>query len=296
MSTGILRGRNHVGASASIQPLAAVGEVAPLAVLWFSGIGVTPLSAFAVFCFGNVLGLLAGAWCTVRTTPRLTESDRAGEGASEAPPGARRLLGFSMWLAAATIGISAMPLVMRFAAALDSYTVVAMIDVALVLLSVPQRVGTVIVQAVIPHATRAIGNGEAQLTISRREHEIMIVPFALAAIAIAFTPAVSIAFHAIGRPEYAGAGGYFALALLAGPARILYGLVQGVLVAHGDGRFLAVNSLSVTVAASVGIFAAAALGSTMTGFAVFVAACWAVYLRSLARAKQLAAAPEPLSA
>jgi O-antigen/teichoic acid export membrane protein len=288
LSTGILRGRRRVVAAASIQPIGAVAEVTPLVALWLSGLGVTPLSAFAVFCFGNLVGLGAGVFCTARTAPRPAEIARSSASLLDSVPNARQLLGFSLWLAAATIGIAAMPLVMRFAAALDSYTVVAMIDVALVLLSIPQRIGTVIVQAVIPHATRAIGSGEGHLTISRREHLLMIVPFVLAATVVAFTPLVGLMFGVIGRPEYANAAGYLALALLAGPARILYGLVQGILVAHGEGRFLARNSLSITVLASAGIFAAAALGSTMAAFAIFVAACWAVYLNSFLRAKELA--------
>lgn len=296
LTTGILRGRRHVVAAASIQPIAAVGEVAPLAILWLSGLGVTPLSAFAVFCFGNVIGLVAGAICTLRTNPRVDASQTSGKSALGSPPDARQLLGFSMWLAAATVGISAMPLIMRFAAAFDSYTVVAMIDVALVLLSIPQRVGTVIVQAVIPHATRAIDRGEGHLTISRREHLVMIVPFVLGAAIVGFTPLVSTVFHAIGKPGYSHAAGYFALALLAGPPRILYGLVQGILVAHGEGRFLARNSLSVTVFASLAIFAVAALGSIMSAFAVFVAACWLVYINSFLRAKQMATASTALAA
>ncbi len=290
VTAGILRGRGRVGAAASIQPIAAVGEVAPLAVLWLSGVGVTPLSAFGVFCAGNVLGLLAGTLCTIRTRPYAKPEDSVA-----AVPTVRELLGFSMWLGVATIGVAVMPLVMRFAAALDSYSVVAVVDVALVLLSVPQRIGTVIVQAVIPHATRALGNSEESLTISRREHLFMVVPFLAVAAIVAFTPVVGSVFSLLGRPGYATGANYLALALLAGPARILYGLVQGILVAHGEGRFLARVSLSITVVSTAAIFAAAALGSTLVAFAFFVIACWAVYLQTLARAHHLdadgAAAP-----
>lgn len=296
VTTGILRGRGRMISAASIQPIAAIGEVAPLAILWLSGLGVTPLSAFGVFCLGNVIGLLAGIFCTVRTTPRVSAAEHSVKNALGSVPSARELLGFSMWLAAATVGVAVMPLVMRFAAAFDSYTVVAIIDVALVLLSIPQRVGTVIVQAVIPHATRALGEGEVNLTISPWEHVAMIAPFVVGAIVVGFTPIMGSLFDLLGRPQYTQGAGYFALALLAGPARILYGLVQGILVAHGDGRFLARNSLSITVVASGAIFLAAALGSTMVAFAVFVAACWAVYLNGLARVKRLTSAPRPLPA
>jgi O-antigen/teichoic acid export membrane protein len=284
LAMGILRGRGRMGASASILPIAAVAEAGPLVLIWLLGVGVTAQSAFGLFCMGNVVGLIAGVFLTRRTAPRrmsdavLPEMDA---------PSARELLGFSMWLGAATIGVAMLPLLVRSAAALDSYTVVAMIDIAIVLLSIPQRVGTVILMAVVPHATRAINGEGLRLTISRRENVALAAPFALAAAIVAFTPIVSWLFDALGRPTYAQSAGYLALALLAGPARILYGVVEGVLIAHGEGRFLAAMALSITVVASGIIFAAAAVGRPMVAFAVFVAALWAIYLAGLARIVRL---------
>jgi O-antigen/teichoic acid export membrane protein len=284
LTMGILRGRGRIGASASILPIAAVAEAGPLAVMWLSGLGVTMQSAFGLFCLGNVIGLCAGVFFTLRTAPRRTSSTALPR---EDVPSARELLGFSMWLGAATVGVAMLPLVIRLAAALDSYTVVAMIDVAVVLLSIPQRVGAVILMAVVPHAVRAIGRGGVKLTISRRENMIMIAPFVLVAGIVAFTPILSWLFDALGRPVYAKGAEYLALALLAGPARILYGVVEGVLIAHGEGRFLAVMALSITAVASGMIFAATALGSPMVAFAVFVAALWVIYLAGLMRISRL---------
>ena len=192
-----------------------------------------------------------------------------------------------MWLGAAAVGIASLPLAVRLAAALDSYTVVAIVDVALVLLSVPLRMGAVIVSAVVPHASRALNKGTENITISRREQLIVIVPFVVAAIIVSFTPIVGWLFDSLGRPEYGKSAVYLALALLAGPARVLYGLVEGVLVAHGEGRFLAFNSLSIAVVASGTILAAAALGSMVVAFAIFVVACWAVYVFGLRRIHRL---------
>lgn len=284
LTTGIMRGRGHLVWAASILPIAALSEVGLLATMWTTGVHITPLSAFTVFCLGNVIGLIVGAFCTIRTAPPRARDTGAS---ADATPTPREMLDFSLWLGAATVGVALMPLVMRFAATLDSYTVVAMIDVVLVILAIPQRVGIVIVSAVVPHATRALDRGDVTLTISRREHAAAILPFVLAATIVAFTPIMEWLFDALGRPEYAKGSGYLALALLAGPARILYGLVEGVLVAHGQGRFLAINSLSTALFASGIIFAATALGSTMAAFAVFVAACWGVYLRGLVRINRL---------
>jgi len=192
-----------------------------------------------------------------------------------------------MWLAAATMGITILPLVVRLAAAIDSYTVVAIVDVALVLLSVPLRMGAVLVGAVVPHATRALNKGDKNITISHREQLIVIVPFVLAAIIVASTPIVGWLFDSLGRPEYAQSAVYLALALLAGPARVLYGLVEGVLVAHGEGKFLAFNSLLIAAVASVMVLAAATLGSMVIAFAVFVVACWTVYVCGLRRIRRL---------
>jgi O-antigen/teichoic acid export membrane protein len=296
IAMGILRGRGRMGSVAVMTPIAGIGEVTLLAALWLSGLGVTELSAFGVFCIGNVIGLGAGIFYTLRTDPKRASNYVAPtHDELAAVPTSRQLLGFSMWLGAATVGIAALPLIVRFAAALDSYTVVAIVDVALVLLTVPQRMGAVVVSAVIPHAARTLKRGDATTTISRQEHLIVIAPFVLAAIGVAFTPVVGWLFDLLGRPEYAKSAQYLALALLAGPARVLYGLVEGVLVAHGEGRFLAFNSLSITAVAAVAILAAAALGSMVVAFAIFVVACWAVYLCGLRRIDQLSSirAPAP---
>jgi O-antigen/teichoic acid export membrane protein len=176
---------------------------------------------------------------------------------------------------------------------LDSYTAVAIVDVALVLLTVPQRIAAAIVAAVIPHATRALTEGKVEMTISRREHLIVVVPFVLAAIIIAFTPIVGWLFGALGRPEYAKSAPYLALALLASPARLLYGLVEGVLVAHGESRFLGLNALTITAIASAAILLSVALGSIVVAFSVFVVAFWAVYLCGRARVSRLTSVYEP---
>ncbi len=286
LAMGILRGRGKIGASASILPIAAVAEAGPLALIWLLGFGVTLQSAFGLFCLGNVVGLIAGIVLTRRTAPRRT-SNAAPPPPKKDVPSARELLGFSMWLGAATVGVAMLPLVIRAAAAFDSYTVVAMIDIAIVLLSIPQRLGTVILMAVVPHAARAISGRGLTLAISRRENAIVIAPFVLAAAIVAFTPIVGWLFDGLGRPAYAQSAGYLALALLAGPARILYGVVEGVLIAHGEGRFLAVMALSITVVASGMIVAATALGRPMIAFAVFAAALWAIYLAGLARISHL---------
>lgn len=287
LTTGILRGRGRIVLAASILPIAAIGEVIPLVVLWRSGLGVTPLSAFGVFCLGNLIGLVAGILCTIRTSPRTADMDPSTKNELSSVPNSRELLGFSLWLGAATVAIAIMPLIMRSIAVIDSYAVVAVVDIALVLLSIPQRLGVVIVQAVIPHATRALRAGNVNLTISRREHLAIIAPFALIAAFIAFTPTVGWLFTLLGRPGYAKSATYLALALLAGPPRILYGLVQGILVAHGEGRFLARNAWIITIAATMIMLAAAVLGSVLVAFAVFVAACWAIYINGLRRVNHL---------
>lgn len=284
LATGILRGRGHVVAAASILLVAAVSEVTLLVGLRVSSLPFTPNSAFAVFCIGNCIGLLVGIVCVVRTNPPRTLEVRLPRGTElGSVPSPRQLLGFSVWLAAATAAVALLPLIMRAVAVIDSYTAVALIDVALVLFNIPQRMGGVIVQAVVPHATRALGTDNARLTISRREHAIVIVPFVAAAAIVAFTPLLGSLFALIGKPGYGRSADYLALALLAGPARILYGLVQGVLIAHGDGRFLARNAWSVTIVASIAMLVATLLGSTTTAFGIFVVASWVIYWVGRAR-------------
>ena len=113
---------------------------------------------------------------------------------------------------------------------------------------------------------------------------------AVIAALIAFTPWTGDLFAAIGRPEYGSSAKYLALALLAGPPRILYGLVESALVAHGDGRFLAFNVLSITGVAAAVMIAAAALGSVTVAFLVFVAAFWLIYAQGMRRVRRLSTA------
>jgi O-antigen/teichoic acid export membrane protein len=285
LTMGILRGRGRMGSAASILPIAAIGEAAPLAIVWSVGLTITPLLAFGIFCFGNIVGFVAGSILTVRTAPQRAPDD---EPPKHPTPSPRKLLSLSLWLGAATIGVAILPLVIRWAAVLDSYTTVAVIDVSLILLAVPQRIGTVVLFAVVPHATRALGNEKKTLTISSRETVLTTFPFALVAVLIAFTPVVGWFFDLLGRPVYGKSADYLALALLAGPARILYGVVEGVLIAHAQGRILARNALSVTVIASIMIVASSALGNTIIAFVIFVIAFWAIYLLGLMQVKRLA--------
>lgn len=278
LTMGILRGRGRIGAAAVVMPVSAACEMLGLLLLWRL-VAVNSSSAFAVFCLGNVAGLLAGVVLIRRTAP----SVKRGNAPAGQVPSPLELLRFAVWVGAATIGIALLPLVMRAAASADSYTVVALVDVALVLFAVPQRIGTVIVLAVVPHASRAIGDSSVRLTLSLREHLTVVAPFVVAAIAVAFTPLVETLFGALGRPVYSKSAAYLALALLAGPARILYGVVEGVLVAQGDGRFLALSALTVAAVASGLIFALAATNQMVLAFAVFAFASWLSYLAGLTR-------------
>jgi O-antigen/teichoic acid export membrane protein len=272
-------------------PTVGLAELTPLAILWVSGVEITPLMAFAVFCMGNVVGLITAILLAKRAGPGEAPSSVPTEEVSRPAPTARQLFGFSMWLALATGGVAILPLVVRSAATIDSYTVVAVVDVALVLFTIPQRLGTVIVLATTPHASQELRMGPLEVVISRREHLVVLLPFIAAAALVAFTPLVSSIFDLIGKPEYDKSVTYLALALLAGPPRILYGLVEGVLIARGQGRFLALAATSITAIASGLIFAAAALGSVELAFVIFVAAFWAIYLCGLRRVTSFGRTP-----
>lgn len=283
LTMGILRGRGKMGPAATVMPVGSLGEVIPLVLLFLSGSTITPLSAFACFCAGNVVGVAAGTVWVSFTKPARIRGVRL----SDEVPGPRDLLGISMWLGIATASMTLLPLVLRSAAALDSYTTVAMVDVALVLFTIPQRLGAVIVFAVTPHASRALRTGRVALTVSLRENLLLAAVFALIAALVAFTPVVTWIFDGLGRHVYAGSNTYLALALLAGPARVLYGVVEGVLIARNEGRFLAITALVVSCIASVLIYAAAALRSPALAFGVFSASVWATYLLGNTRMRRL---------
>lgn len=278
IAMGILRGRGRMMAAALVMPIAALGELGPLLGMSLSGIGITLLSAYCAFCLGNVIGLAAAIIFVARSRPR-GPAPRDGARA----PRSRELLGSSIWLGMATAGVVALPLTLRVAATVDSYTVVALVDIAIVLLSVPQRIGTIIVFAVVPHATRRLRESGTNFRISLRENGLVVLPFAILAGIVASTPLVRLVFEGLGRPIYGESADYLAFALIAAPARILYGVVEGVLIAQGDGRFLGITSLLIATASAALIFAAAAVGSILVAFAVFTVALWAIYLTGLMR-------------
>jgi O-antigen/teichoic acid export membrane protein len=283
LGTGVLRGRQRISSAASVMPVAALAELASLACLVVAGLRVTEVSAFGTFCLGNVIGLAFAALLVVRTTPR-TRTDPPSD--VETPSG-RQLLGFSLWLAGAAAGIAALPLVMRLAAALDSYTQAAIVDLALVIFNVPQRAGAIVAMAVVPHASRAAAEGRMALRLSRSQLALAVVPFALLAVVFAATPVIEWMADAIGRPEYKQSARYAALVMLAGPARVLYGLTAGILIGLGKARFLCLTVLTALFAASAVIVAAAAQGKTMVAFAGFVAAIWALSLITFSQAQRL---------
>jgi O-antigen/teichoic acid export membrane protein len=284
LAMGVLRGRGRMRGAAAIMPVAALAELLALALVWRL-VGVSESTAFAAFCLGNIIALVVGAVFVHRTRPRARQAD-AREGAV---PGPGEVLRFSAWIGAATVGIALLPLVVRAAASIDSYTLVAVIDIALLLFALPQRIGTVIVLAVVPHASRALAKEQTRIALSLREHLLVAAPFTLAAAAVAFTPLLAVIFDALGRPVYDRSAGYLALALLAGPARVLYGVVEGVLVARGEGRFLALAALGVAALASALILALALASQMLAAFAVFAAACWLSYLVGLRRMRRPAA-------
>jgi O-antigen/teichoic acid export membrane protein len=293
LSAGALRGRRRIASAATIMPVAAIAEVAGLAAILVLGLSLTSMSAFGAFCLGNVIGLLYAGFRLLRTAPATAPSEAATD---IEPPTSRQLLGFSLWLAGAAAGLAALPVIIRFAAALDSYTEAAIVDLALVIFTIPQRAGAIIALAVIPHASRAARSGKLVFKITLRQHFLAIVPFVLIAILLAATPLIEWLADAIGRPEYENSGRYAALVMLAGPARVLYGLTVGVLIAHGEGRFLALTVWAILLVTSVVIFASTTLGDTIVAFAAFVAGVWILYLIALTRAERLSAPRSPAAA
>lgn len=283
VTIGILRGRLRIGAASSVMPVTALGEALPLAALVMLGLGVTTLSAFSAFCLGNVVGLAVGLALVIKTKPAV-EAEQERPGSIITP---RQLLGFSFWLAIAATGMALLPLAARLAASLDSYLEVAIVDIALVVFAVPQRLGALMVAAMAPHASRSIHFKGAAHRISRREQLLTVAPFLIAAAVLAFTPLVSTVADAIGRPEYSRCGTYLSLVMLAGPARVLYGVAAGILIGHADAKFLALTVTAVTICAATLMFAAAALGEVTVAFAVLIPAFWAIYLILLYRLDHL---------
>lgn len=278
VAAAYLRGKGRIWHAAAVQPANGIAQLVVLALP--AAFGFRPGSAWVLFSFylGNVVAGLLGVVLLSTAIGR----QPAVEGAQDVDPDAnpRSVLSFSAWMTAAALAISMLLLLPRIALAIGSYKEVAFLDLALVLYTIPQRLTSALVLAVIPNAAKAQHERVRVVIPSRLDAAIVASAVLVLAGALWWSDAVPRILDAIGIGGYAAAEPILLILLLALPAEVLFGINSALLQAFGRSRDLAY----MTVGALLFMLALTPLGIAFGGtkfFAALVAiAYWLLYLVS----------------
>lgn len=232
--SGVLRGGGRVVAAAAIQPANALAQLVALAAVVLAENTVSAGAVVCTFIVGNWVALGVASACAMRAFPRGVVEVGTGDPEIQT----RRLLGFGVWLTLGSSYLYILGLAPRLALLHASYASVAVIDIALLMYTVPQRLVASMVTALIPLAAR-----------DTRATRFVVIgavdTVALAALAIAlgsllwFTDAVSGVLDAVGLSAYASSADAFVILLVAAPAEILFGYLAALLQAAGESRAFA---------------------------------------------------------
>jgi O-antigen/teichoic acid export membrane protein len=239
--SGFIRGKGLIWPAAAIQPANVVVQTVALLVMMAFGAKLSVGWVLASFYIGNF-----GAYGAAVLYRRLALR-RAIQTNDELDPEAtsRRILSFSMWLALANLAVLMLTIVPRIALAHSSYREVALFDLALLVYTIPQRLRSSFLIALLPVAS-----------VERKRGARITVPgnVDLALVAVAFlaldgllwaTHMLRFIFVHIGMGSYTGAEPLLLIILLAGPAELFFGLNSGLLQAYGQSRRLCAVSVGV---------------------------------------------------
>jgi len=274
VAAGVFRGRGQVRRAASVQPLAGAMQcLGAIGLAAFEALSTS--TAIAVFVLGHFTALGVSARWLVRDNQSINAYIGRPPSTPDHAPIPADLLRASAWLGAGMFLTAMLPVVIRAAAALDSYATVAAVDVALTLVAMFQRLGGIVLQALLPHHARATKFNASSPAVSLRVALLTSAPFLLLGLVASSTSAPSDLLSLVGASELTEVGPYLGLALLAAPSRLLYGVAQSRLIARDEPHFLAMNALTTTGAGAVMILALAQSGSVLAAFACFAAMSWA---------------------
>jgi O-antigen/teichoic acid export membrane protein len=278
VAAAYLRGKGRIWHAAAVQPANGVTQLVALALPAALGFHPGSLWVLLSFYIGNVVAGVLGVTLLWGAIHRLPGSDGAHEVDPEANP--RSVIGFSLWMTAAALATSMLLLLPRIALAFGSYQEVAFFDLALILYTIPQRLTTALVLAIIPSAAQA-QRERVRVAIPSRL-DAAIVGFAVLGLAgvLWWSNAIPQIFDAIGIDGYSAAEPLLLILLLALPAEVLFGINSALLQAFGRSRRLAY----LTVAALLFMLALTPLGIAFGGTKYFaslaVVAYWLLYVAS----------------
>lgn len=272
---GFARGKGMIWAAAAIQPANIVLQLATLTLLVISGIHIGIGLVLASFYIGNCGAYAAARLCrraALRRAP-LTADEPDLEATT------RHILTFSAWLALANVAVLLLAVFPRIALAHFSYREVALFDLALLVYTIPQRLRSSFLVALLPIAAVERKRG-TQITVPGNGDLMLLTALLLALDGLLWiTHAVRFLLVSVGMSAYAGAEPLLLIILLAAPAELFFGLNSALLQAFGESRRLCVVSMVV-----LGISIALAPLTSVLGpnylAGVLVAAYWMLHFLS----------------
>jgi len=250
---GYVRGIGSPTRGALIQPANFVGQLVALGVFISLYGTLTYRFVFDAFAIGNWCALLVAMLLLVGAHPLSGRPVTSGRGEAPLRYSVREVLGASAWLTATAASVTLLPVFARAAGAVFSLQVVALIDVALLVFAIAERLGTVVTAGMIPAATERAASGAVRMP-SRAKKVMLAAGTAFFVVLLAWTDAVPVLLAAFGLARYSAAEPFLLIVLLAAPARILYAVTIGAAVAEGRVRVLSLTAGAVGLVTCVALY------------------------------------------
>jgi hypothetical protein len=246
-----------------------------LVLLTASGAHINAGLVLLSFYIGNF-----GAYAAALVYGRLAQQ-RAPVLSDEPDPEAtpRRILSFSAWLALANLAVLLLTILPRVSLARFSYREVAIFDLALLVYTIPQRLRSSFLIALLPVAAVERKRG-ALMTVPGNADLLLVTVIFLALDGVLWsTHALRVLFSSVGMSAYTGAEPLLLIILLAGPAELFFGLNSGFLQAFGESRRLFFVSAGVLLGSTALAPLTSVFGPTYLA-GLLVAAYWALHFLS----------------
>lgn len=252
---GYVRGIGSPTRGALIQPANFVGQLIALGVFVKLYGTITYRFVFDAFAVGNWCALLVAMLLLVGARPLTGRPAASSLDELSVGYSVRQVLGASAWLTATAASVTLLPVVARAAGAVFSLQVVALIDVALLVFGIAERLGAVVTAGMIPAATERAARGAVWVP-SPAKKVMLAAGTVFFVVFLAWTGAVPALLAAFGLDRYAAVEPFLLVVLLAVPARILYAVTIGAAVAEGRVRVLSLTAGAVGVVTSGALFMA----------------------------------------
>jgi O-antigen/teichoic acid export membrane protein len=273
--SGFIRGKGLIWPAAAIQPANLIVQVAALAAMMACGLEIGVGWVLASFYIGNFAALAAAAAYRRLALRRAPRTDDGPD--EEATPG--RILSFSVWLALANLAVLMLTIMPRASLAQSSYREVAVFDLALLVYTIPQRLRSSFLIALLPVASVERKRG-TRITVPGNGDLALIAGAFLALDGLLWvTHALRFVLAHVGMSAYAGAEPLLLIILLAAPAELFFGLNSGLLQAFGQSRRLCVVSVGVLAVSAALSPLAVVLGASYLA-CILVGAYWMLHFLS----------------